>query len=209
MTKQFFFITLALLLFSTSISAQTLETETLKDFNPAVQRKVYDVAKYVKLTPTQQSALAKAFEREDADFIAMIHSNGGMLSVKDSRKADKNHDTTLAAILSPEELQQYYRGVYDPEANAEGISIADDLQRKYNLTDQNWKFIRIAFYKIGLESRVINKTMADQPAKAKKKIAELRKQQLATIEEKGGIRVNDDMTVTVTRPFNPNTLRRK
>ena len=51
--------------------------------------------------------------------------------------------------------------------------------------------------------------MADQPAKAKKKIEKLREEQLATIEAKGGIRVNPaGTTVTVIKPFDPNTLHK-
>lgn len=55
---------------------------------------------------------------------------------------------------------------------------------------------------------MINK-LAASPAEVKKKIAALRKEQLAAIEAKGGIRVNDDMTVTVVRPFDPNALHRE
>uniref|UniRef100_UPI00260C8CCA hypothetical protein n=1 Tax=uncultured Duncaniella sp. TaxID=2768039 RepID=UPI00260C8CCA len=75
---------------------------------------------------------------------------------------------------------------------------------------QNWKFIRVACYKIALDSRVIKKMMADQPKKAQKKIAELRKAQLKTIEEKGGISIDPDkMTLKVVRPFNPDTLHKE
>ncbi len=49
--------------------------------------------------------------------------------------------------------------------------------------------------------------IADQPKKAAKMIAELRDEQLKSIEEKGGIRVNPDkMTVKVVREFDPNAL---
>ena len=95
------------------------------------------------------------------------------------------------------------------EANSEVISIADRLQKKYDLTDQNWKFIRIAFYKIGLESRVIRKLMADTPKKAEAAIARLREEQLKSIEEKGGIRVNPDMTVVYVREFKADALRKE
>lgn len=189
--------------------AQTLDTAALSGYAPAVVREVFDVARYVKLDAAAQKALADKFMKEDSAFVAMVEADGGVLGVKAQRKLDKMHDAALAAVLSGEQLQQYYRGVFDAEANAEGIAIANKLQKQYDLTDQNWKFIRIAFYKIGLESRVIDKIMASEPAKAKKAKAKLRAEQLATIEEKGGIRVNDDMTVSVTRPFDPNALRKQ
>lgn len=180
----------------------------LKSFPPSVAREVFEIARYVKLDGDTQIALAEAFENEDAAFVKAVEADGGILSVKATRRLAKMRERALVDILSDEQLQQYYRGIFDAEALAEGNAVADKLRKKYKLTDQNWKFIRIAFYKIGLESRVINK-LAASPAEAKKKIAALRKEQLATIEEKGGIRVNDDMTVTVIRPFDPNTLHKE
>lgn len=189
-------------------SAQTLDVAALKSFPPSVAREVFEIARYVKLDSDTQIALAEAFENEDAAFVKAVEDDGGILSVRATRRLAKMRERALADILSDEQLQQYYRGIFDAEALAEGNAVADKLRKKYKLTDQNWKFIRIAFYKIGLESRVINK-LAASPAEAKKKIAALRKEQLATIEEKGGIRVNDDMTVTVVRPFDPNTLHKE
>ena len=190
------------------VNAQTLDVKALTSFSPAIARQVFEVSQYVKLTGEQQQALARAFEEEDAAFVSAIESDGGILSVKSERKIAKMRDKTLANVLSDDQLQQYYRGVFDAEAAAEGNEVANTLQKQYNLTDQNWKFIRVAFYKLGLETRVINKLMADKPAQAKKKIAALRAELLQTIEDKGGIRVNDDMTVTEVRAFDPNHLHR-
>ena len=189
------------------VSAQTLDVAALEGFNPSTVVRVYDVSRYVKLDAGQQKALAAAIEKADAKEVAMIKAADGVLTTADSRKVEKQRHKVLAGILSTEQMEQYYRGVFDSEADAEGIAVANRLQKKYNLTDQNWKFIRIAFYKIALDSRVINAMMADQPAKAKKKIEKLREEQLATIEAKGGIRVNPvGTTVTVIKPFDPNTL---
>lgn len=191
------------------VSAQTLDVAALEGFSPSTVVRVYDVSRYVKLDAGQQKALAAAIEKADAKEVAMIKAADGVLTTADSRKVDKQRHKMLAGILSTEQMEQYYRGVFDSEADAEGIAVANRLQKKYNLTDQNWKFIRIAFYKIALDSRVINAMMADQPAKAKKKIEKLREEQLATIEAKGGIRVNPaGTTVTVIKPFDPNTLHK-
>ena len=189
------------------VSAQTLDVAALEGFSPSTVVRVYDVSRYVKLDAGQQKALAAAIEKADAKEVAMIKAADGVLTTADSRKVEKQRHKMLAGILSTEQMEQYYRGVFDSEADAEGIAVANRLQKKYNLTDQNWKFIRIAFYKIALDSRVINAMMADQPAKAKKKIEKLREEQLATIEAKGGIRVNPAGT-TVTKPFDPNTLHK-
>ena len=191
------------------VSAQTLDVAALEGFSPSTVVRVYDVSRYVKLDAGQQKALAAAIEKADAKEVAMIKVADGVLTTADSRKVEKQRHKMLAGILSTEQMEQYYRGVFDSEADAEGIAVANRLQKKYNLTDQNWKFIRIAFYKIALDSRVINAMMADQPAKAKKKIEKLREEQLATIEAKGGIRVNPaGTTVTVIKPFDPNTLHK-
>ena len=191
------------------VSAQTLDVAALEGFSPSTVVRVYDVSRYVKLDAGQQKALAAAIEKADAKEVAMIKAADGVLITADSRKVEKQRHKMLAGILSTEQMEQYYRGVFDSEADAEGIAVANRLQKKYNLTDQNWKFIRIAFYKIALDSRVINAMMADQPAKAKKKIEKLREEQLATIEAKGGIRVNPaGTTVTVIKPFDPNTLHK-
>lgn len=202
-------ISTLLILFSVPVFAQTLDTEALAKFSPSTQRDVFEVSGLVKLTPEQQVKLAKAIEKENAKFLDIVKDNEGILTVKGRNQLAKMRENTLSTLLSDEQLQQYYRGVFDKEADAEGNAIANGLQKKYNLTDQNWKFIRVACYKIALESRVIKKMMADQPKKAQKKIADLRVEWLKTIEEKGGIAINpDDMTLTCTREFNPNTLHK-
>lgn len=202
-------ISTLIILFSVPVFAQTLDTEALAKFSPSTQRDVFEVSGLVKLTPEQQVKLAKAIEKENAKFLNIVKDNEGILTVKGRNQLAKMRENTLSTLLSDDQLQQYYRGVFDKEADAEGNAIADGLQKKYNLTDQNWKFIRVACYKIALESRVIKKLMADQPKKAQKKIADLRAEWLKTIEEKGGIAINpDDMTLSYTREFNPNTLHK-
>lgn len=203
-------ISTLIILFSAPVFAQTLDTEALAKFSPSTQRDVFEVSGLVKLTPEQQVKLAKAIEKENAKFLNIVKDNEGILTVKGRNQLAKMRENTLSTLLSDDQLQQYYRGVFDKEADAEGNAIANGLQKKYNLTDQNWKFIRVACYKIALESCVIKKMMADQPKKAQKKIADLRAEWLKTIEEKGGIAINpDDMTLTYTREFNPNTLHKE
>ncbi len=210
MAKLKLFVATLFLLAGTSLSAQTLDVDALGAYHPSTVREVFAVSRYVKLDAAQQRALASAFEREDSVFVARVKADGGILSVKGNREVQKMHDRAIARVLDGEQLEQYYRGVFDKEADAEGIAVANRLQKKYGLTDQNWKFIRIAFYKIGLDSRVINKLMADQPAKARKKIEALRSEMLASIEAKGGIRVNPEgTTVTVVKPFDPNSLHKE
>lgn len=198
-----------LLIIATPVFAQTLDTNALSAFPASTQRQTYEICKNVKLTPEQQVKLAKAIEKENETFLKIINANEGVMVPKGKNQLNKMRDKSLAEILDQEQLEQYYRGVFDAEADAEGNAIANKLQKKYDLTDQNWKFIRVAFYKIGLESRVIKKLMADQPKKANKKIADLTEYYLKTIEEKGDIKVDPvKMTVTYLKEFNPNDLHK-
>lgn len=209
MAKLKTFISTLILAFSAPVFAQTLDTDALAKFSPSTQRDVFEVSSLAKLSGEQQVKLAEAIEKENKKFIEVVKANEGVLTVKGRNQLNKMRDNALTSILSDDQLQQYYRGVYNAAADAEGNAIADGLQKKYNLTDQNWKFIRVACYKYALESRVIKKMMADQPKKAQKKIDELKKYWLNTIEEKGGIRINpDEMTLVYTREFDPNTLHK-
>lgn len=209
MTKLKFYISTLVFLFATPIWAQTLDTDALAQFPSSVQRDVFEVSSKVKLTSDQQVQLAKAIELENDKMIESIKANEGVLTTKGRNQIAKQRDKALQNILSTDQLEQYYRGVYDAAADAEGNALANALQKKYDLTDQNWKFIRVAWYKYNLDSRVIRKMMADQPKKADKKIAEMKKYWLDTIEQKGGIRVDPDaMTVEVTRLFDPNHLHK-
>lgn len=204
-----FFILIFSVLLTSPLFAQTLDTGALEKFPDAIKRDVFEVATHVKLSGEQQVALAKAIQKENARMIELIKANDGVLPTKGKNQIAKMRDNAVKEILSNEQQEQYYRGIYNSAADAEGNALADALQKKYDLTDQNWKFIRVAWYKHNLDSRVIRKMMADQPKKADKKIAESKKYWLNTIEEKGGIRVDPDaMTVTVTRPFDPNSLHK-
>ncbi|MDE6338661.1 MAG: hypothetical protein K2K97_02600 [Muribaculaceae bacterium] len=209
MTKLKIFISTLVLLFSAPVWAQTLDTDALASFPSAVQRDVFEVSSQVKLTADQQVLLAKAIEQENDKMIEAIKANDGVLTTKGRNQIAKMRDKSIQSILSTDQQEQYYRGIYNAAADAAGNALADALQKKYDLTDQNWKFIRVAWYKYNLDSRVIRKMLADQPKKADKKCAELKQYWLDTIEAKGGIRVDPDaMTVTVTRPFDPNALHR-
>ncbi len=191
------------------VSAQTMDCDALKDFTPAVQRATYDVCRYVNLDVAKQREVAKMVKEEDKMFVKLVNADGGLLTNKSRNALDRFHTAGLKKIMSEDELMQYYRGVYDAEASAEGVAIADRFKKKYNLTDQNWKFIHVAFYKIGLDTRVINKVYADKPKVAARKIKELREHYIKTIEEKGDIRVNpDDMTLVRVKPFDPNALHK-
>ncbi len=207
--KLSYILSAAFLFSASALSAQTLDTKALAQFPTSTQRAAYEVCKNVKLTAEQQVKLAKAIEAENEAFLKIINANEGVMVPKGKNQLTKMREKALAEIMDQEQLEQYYRGVYDAEADAEGNAIANKLQQKYNLTDQNWKFIRVAMYKIGLESRVIKKLMADQPKKANKQIEDLTKYYLGTIEEKGDIRIDPKkMTVTFLKEFDPNNLHK-
>lgn len=210
MKKIRFILSAAAVSITMTTMAQTVATNFLNDFAPSTIRETYEICRHVPLEPEQQVELARAIDKENSAFINMISSNDGFLTTKNEKKLTRMREQALAKILSAEQLAQYYRGVFNSEALAEGNGVANKLRTKYGLTDQNWKFIRNAFYKIGLESRVLKKTMADKPKKADAEIARIRTEQLAEIESRGGIRVDaDKMTVTVVRDFNPTALHKK
>lgn len=204
------FVAVVLAVSSVGVVAQTMDCKALASFSPAVQRAAYDVCGRVSLDAARQVEIARMIEKADAMFVKLIAADNGVLSAKSRNQLDRFRAKELKRILSADELMQYYRGVYDDEADAETSAIADRLQRKYGLTDQNWKFIRVALYKIALDSRMLRKVYADQPKVAARKIDELRETQLRSITEKGGIEVDpEEMTVRVVRPFDPNSLHRE
>lgn len=199
-----FCVTALTILFNTQ--AQTLNVNALDKYDAGIARQVFEIARYVHLDSLQQQKLGNALIKENEAFKDKITRDGGILSVTSEKELSRMHDKALSRILDDEQLRQYYRGVFDKEAGAEASAIANKFRKEYGITDQNWKFIRIAFYKIGLETRVNNKLLpAGQARKANEKI---KKEMLRSIEEKGDIRVNDDMTLTVLKPFDPNTLHK-
>lgn len=195
------------LMMAVEAKCQTIDCDALKDLPAGVIRDVHEIGRHVNLSAEKQLQVAKMVMENDSLFAALISKDGGVLTNKSRNAVDRHASRRLAQILTSEELEQYYRGVFDAEANAEGIRVANTLQKKYKLTDQNWKFIRIAFYKIALEEKVVGKVMADKPKEAKKRLDETRKYYLDTIEKKGGIRVNAaGTTVTEVVPFDANAL---
>ena len=106
------------------------------------------MCKYVKLTPGAAGETCQSHRKGKCLFIKAINDNEGVLTTKGNNQLGKMRDNTLKSILDDEQIQQYWRGVYNAEAMAEGAAIANTLQKKYGLTDQNWKFINVAFYKM-------------------------------------------------------------
>lgn len=206
------YILIISLLISSAVgaSAQRIDIHALSGFSPSLVTETYQICQYVSLTPIQQRELAEAYDKVDREIVSAIESNEGFLSDASRKRTDKMRETALREILTHDQLCQYYRAVYNAEAVAEGVAMANTLQKKYNLTDQNWKFIRNAFHKIGLESRVIKKVMESEPKKANAAIERLRAEQLQDIEDRGGIRVDPKkMTVEIIRPFNKHALRKQ
>lgn len=205
-----YFFAVAAVSVAAASSAQTIDMNAVSNFSPGTQCRVFDICRYTHLDPSQQVKVAHMVESQDSLMASRLKADGGVLTVKSRNAVDRFRVNKLKQLLSDEQLQQYYRGVYDAEAAAEANAITNTLQKKYNLTDQNGKFIRVAFYKIGIESRVIKKLMADKPKAANAKIAKLRQEYIQTIEDKGGIRVDPEaMTVEFVRPFRPNDLNRE
>lgn len=191
-----------------SASAQRVDVKALKDFGPSTIKEVYEVCRYADLDAQQQKKLANQIEKLNARYVKSLKAGEGYINVKTQRQLAKETDKMLASALTPEQLADYYRGIYDAEAKVKANALTDRLQAKYGLTDENCKFVRVHHYKLYLESATLKRIYADQPKKANAEIARIKKEQMRCIEEKGGFRVNPDETITFLRPFDPNALHK-
>ena len=187
--------------------AQTIDCDALADFSPATIHATYNICRYTHLEPQQQVAVAKFTEAENKKYAKMLRADGGLLTNQSLAKLNKFRAAQLAKIMSKDQLEQYYKGLYDEPAKQESERLVTYLQDKYNLTDQNCKFIRVAMYEYGIKSRVAKVLMDGTPKQVNKEIAKMKAHYLKTIEDKGGIRIDPDkMTVTEVRPFDPTGL---
>lgn len=191
-----------------SASGQRVDVKALKDFGPSTIKEVYEVCRYADLDAQQQKKLANQIEKLNTRYVKSLKAGEGYINVKAQRQLAKETDKMLASTLTPEQLADYYRGIYDAEAKAKANALTDRLQAKYSLTDENCKFVRVHHYKLFLESAALKRIYADQPKKANAEIARIKKEQMRCIEEKGGFRVNPDETITFLRPFDPNALHK-
>lgn len=195
-------------IFAGMTQAQTIDCEALSKFSPAVIRATYDICRYTHLDPQQQVAVARFTEAENKKYAKMLKADGGLLTNQSTAKLAKFRATQLAKIMDAEQLEQYYSSMYDEAAKTEADQLTNYLKEKYDLTDQNCKFIRVSMYEYGIKSRVTHTMMADKPKQAKQEIAKMKAHYLQVIEDKGGIRIDpDERTVTVVRPFNATALR--
>lgn len=171
---------------------QTVDVSALKQFEPSVVKATYDICAMTPVAVSQQVDLARAIQNENMQALELLDANGGFLSNKDKIKLGQMRDDALAAILSPDQLAQYYRGVYNAEAQAEGVKMRDHVASQMSIGYQDGKFINFCFYKIGLEKRVIAKLMKATPAKAKEATDKMMREQLAVLESKSGLRITPD-----------------
>lgn len=182
-----------------SAAAQTVDTKALEGFSPSIIKETYEICVLAPVEPAKQVLIAQALEKEDAAAAAMLAENGGFLTAKNKTALTAMRDDALAEILSQEQLEQYYRGIFNAEAVADGVKMRDHVASNMQIGYQDGKFINFCFYKIGLEKRVLAKLMKGQPEKAKKAIDKMTAEQLATLEKKSGLRMTPEGDCTRVR----------
>lgn len=188
-----------------SATSQTMDGCITDGFTPSTARETYGICRYTDLSPDQQVRMAQAIEFENALFVELLRADGGVLSAKSQAKLAKAREKHLAKVMDRAQLEQYYRGVFDREAEAEAQQARTLVDKQLGLSYQEGKFVYAAFYRIGLATRVAGQLMKETPRKAAAAIEEIRRDELARLESKSGIRIHDAMQACRTVVFSPYT----
>lgn len=188
-----------------SATGQTMDGCITDGFAPSTARETYEICRYTNLSPDQQIRVAQAIESENALFVELLRADGGVLSAKSKAKLAKVREKHLAKIMDRTQLEQYYRGVFDREAEAEAQQARTLIDKQLGLSYQEGKFVYAAFYRIGLRTRVAGQLMKETPQKAAAAVEKIRKDELAKLESKSGIRIDDAMQARRTVDYSPYT----
>lgn len=185
-------------------NAQTFNHKVIESFNPSTVRGVYEIIRHVPLTEAKQIALARAIEQEDSLFANLLKKEQ-VLGTKNQKVLNELRKKNLQTILSEEELDQYYRGISDTEAEALAVTARDKINPQINGGYQDGKFIYASFYKIYLESKVAELKYADDPARLKAALRKIREDEFKVLLDKSGIVATDELKGSRAWTFKPNT----
>ncbi|MCK9628221.1 MAG: hypothetical protein M0R37_06475 [Bacteroidales bacterium] len=195
----FFFAAAAL-----TANAQTASPKLTEGFNPSTVRSVYEIIRHVPLSEAKQISLAKAVEEEDALFAKLLKKES-VLSIKSQKTLADLRKKNMLSILSESEMDQYYRGISDAEAEAMAVTARETINPQISGGYQDGKFIYASFYKIYLESKVAEMKYADNPAKLKAVLKKIREDEFRVLLDKSGIVANDELKGSRAWTFKPNT----
>ena len=185
-------------------NAQTVSPKLIDTFHPSTVRGVYEIIRHVPLNETKQIALARAIEQEDSLFADLLRKEQ-VLGTKSQKKLSDLRNKNLHSILSEEEMDQYYRGISDTEAEALAVTARETINPQINGGYQDGKFIYASFYKIYLESKVAELKYAEDPARLKTTLKKIREDEFKVLLDKSGIVANDELKGSRAWTFKPNT----
>ncbi len=185
-------------------NAQTASPKLIDSFNPSIVRSVYEIIRHIPLNEAKQIALARAIEQEDSLFADLLRKEQ-VLGTKSHKTLSDLRKKNLQTILSENELDQYYRGISDTEAEALAVIARETINPQINGGYQDGKFIYASFYKIYLESKVAELKYADDPARLKAALKKIREDEFKALLDKSGIVATDELKGSRAWTFKPNT----
>lgn len=204
MKRRYIFFTLSFLIFAGSAFAQSASAKMVDSFNPSTVRNVYEIIRYVPLTESKQIELAKLIEQEDVYFAKQLKEEQ-VISTKTKNQLTKIRKENLQKILSEQELDQYYRGISDIDAEAMAADVRDKVKIQLKASYQEGKFIYASFYKIFLESKVAQIKYADKPKQLEVLLKKIKDDELKVLLDKSGLSVDDNYIAKRVWTFKPNT----
>ena len=185
-------------------NAQTASPKLIDSFNPSIVRSVYEIIRHIPLNEAKQIALARAIEQEDSLFADLLRKEQ-VLGTKSHKTLSDLRKKNLQTILSENELDQYYRGISDTDAEALAVIARETINPQINGGYQDGKFIYASFYKIYLESKVAELKYADDPARLKTALKKIREDEFKVLLDKSGIVATDELKGSRAWTFKPNT----
>ncbi|MFA5848404.1 MAG: hypothetical protein WC833_00850 [Bacteroidales bacterium] len=204
MKRVYFFLILLFTCIAGTSNAQTVSGKILDSFNPSTVRNVYEIIIHVPLDEAKQLALAKLIEEEDAYFVKILRKEI-YISIPSGNALKKLHDVNLKKVLSDEELDQYYRGLCDDQAEAKAVEIREKTKVLLNTSYEEGKFVFASFYKIFLLSDVAKIKYAGQPKVLESEINRITEDELNVLREKCGISFDKNLNATRVWKFKTNT----
>jgi len=185
-------------------NAQSASGKMVESFNPSTVRNVYEIVKHVPLGEAKQIALAKLIEKEDV-FFAKCLKDDQVISNRNKNILSAMRKENLQNVLSKKEIDQYYRGISDSEAEAMAIEVREKTKIQLGTSYQEGKFIFASFYKIFLESKVAELKYSDKPKQLDSALIKIKEDELKVLLDKSGLSVDDNFVAKRVWTFKPNT----
>lgn len=185
-------------------NAQTINSKVIDNFNPSTVRSVYEIVRHLPLNQAKQISLARAIEQEDSLFADLLRKEQ-VLGTKSQKALNELHKKNLKSILSEDEMDQYYRGISDTEAEALAVTARETINPQIKGGYQDGKFIYASFYKIYLESKVAELKYADDPARLKAALKKIKEDEFKVLLDKSGIVATEELKGSRAWTFKPNT----